>query len=74
MDTLTTSSPNSEALWAELHRQELLREAAASRRARQASSRDDTSTKAVESGLIDRIRSVFGLVGRPAQPECPECA
>ena len=74
MDTLTTSSPNSEALWAELHRQELLREAAASRRARAASSPDDATTTAVESGLIGRIRSVFGLVGRAAQPDCPECA
>jgi hypothetical protein len=74
LDTLITSSPNSEALWAELHRQELLREAAASRRARQASSRDDAATKAVESSLVDRIRSVLGLVGRPAQRDCPECA
>ena len=66
MDTLST-------LWAELHREELLREAAARRRARPASDPDTTNTVS-GSGLIDRLRSVLGPVGRPAQPDCPECA
>ena len=73
MDTLTTRSPNSEALWAELHRQDLLNEAAASRRARPALSRDRARASEA-SGLIHRVRSAFGSVGRQAQPDCPECA
>jgi hypothetical protein len=66
MDTLGT-------LWAELHREELLREAAARRRARPASYPDAT-TNVTGSGLIDRLRSVLGPVGRPVQPDCTECA
>jgi hypothetical protein len=66
MDTLST-------LWAELHREELLREAATRRRARP-TSYPDATTHATGSGLIDRLRSVLGPVGRPAQADCPECA
>ena len=65
MDTLGT-------LWAELHREELLREAAARRRARP--SYPDATPNVTGSGLIDRLRSVLGPVGRPVQPDCMECA
>ena len=74
MDSFTTRSPNSEALWAELHRQDLLNEAAASRRARPESFADRATTGAIESGLLDRVRSLLGAAGRPAQPDCAECA
>ena len=67
MDTLST-------LWAELHREELLREAAARRRARPATFSDNATTTATGAGLIDRLRSVLGPVSRPAQPDCPGCA
>jgi len=67
MDTLST-------LWAELHREELLREAVARRRARPATFSDNATTTATGAGLIDRLRSVLGPVSRPAQPDCPECA
>jgi hypothetical protein len=66
MDTLST-------LWAELHREELLRDAAARRRARPASYPDAT-THATGLRMIDRLRAVLGPAGRPAQPDCPECA
>ena len=74
MNTLITRSPNAEALRAELHRDELLREATASRLAR-ASSLDGTpAATTTGTSLIGRVRSALGSVGRTAQPECPECA
>ena len=66
MDTLST-------VWAELHQEELLREAAARRRARPASYPNAT-TNTTGSGLIDRLRSALAPVSRPAQSDCPECA
>lgn len=71
MQTLITRSPNAEALRAELHRDELFREAAASRLARSATEPD----AAASSGLAGRIRAAFGSWGRPVrQTECAECA
>lgn len=65
-------STNYEALQAELHREELIREAALTRIARGTSSHD-SAIGATEPSLVQRIRSAFS-VGRPAQADCPECA
>jgi hypothetical protein len=73
MDTLIARSPNAEALRAELHRDELFREAAASRLARSAS--PTPVQTAAGRGFTGRIRAVFAAWGQPvAQPECTECA
>ena len=73
MHTLIARSPNAEALRAELHREELFREAAASRLARSAAEVVPGATAG--SGFARRVRAVVGAWGRPvAQAECPECA
>jgi hypothetical protein len=74
MNTLLTRSPDAQALNAELHRSELLREAAASRRARSASLQASPVSGSTGNGVISRIRSILGTVGQPAQPDCPEGA
>jgi hypothetical protein len=74
MHDLIARSPNAEALRAELHRNDLFREAAASRLARSASLEDSWTTNGAVSGLIRRIRTAIGSVGQPARPDCPECA
>jgi hypothetical protein len=72
MDTLIARSPNAEALRADLHRDELFREAAASRLARSTS---PTPVPTAAGPGTGRIRAALGSWGRPvAQPECPECA
>ena len=73
MDTLIARSPNAEALRAELHRDELFREAAASRLARSAVAEVGPGATA-GSGFARRVRSVFAWGQPVAQPECPECA
>lgn len=65
-------STNFEALQAELHREELIREAARTRFARGTSSQD-IAIGATGPSLVQRIRSAFS-VGQPAQADCPECA
>ena len=73
MHTLIARSPSAEALRAELHRDELLREAAASRLARSADLTPIPS--AAGPALAARIRSALDSWRQPvAQPECPECA
>ena len=74
MHDLIARSPNAEALRAELHRNDLFREAAASRLARSASLEGRTTGNGAESGLISRIRTAIGSVGQPARPDCPESA
>ena len=69
MQTLIARSPNGDALRAELHRDELLREAAASRIARSA------AQTTAGPGFAARIRAAFGSWGEPVQQaECGESA
>jgi hypothetical protein len=73
MHALIARSPNAEALRAELHRDELFREAAASRLARSAAAAP--ASTATGPGFAGRIGAAFGWWGRPVrQAECAECA
>ena len=73
MHALISRSPNAEALRAELHRDELFREAAASRLARSASV--EPASTAAGPGFAGRIRAAFGSWGQPVrQAECADCA
>ena len=69
MDHLVLRSTSAEALQAELHRSDLLREAATSRLVRGASEGMTSGP-----GWVGRLRTVVASVGRPAQPECADCA
>jgi hypothetical protein len=73
MHALISRSPNAEALRAELHRDELFREAAASRLARSAAA--EPASAAAGPGFAGRIRVALRSWGRPVQgAECAECA
>ena len=73
MHAIITRSPNAEALQAELHRDDLFREAAASRLARSAAPASDAGAGGPR--FVARIRTAFGAWGRPVrQAECAECA
>ena len=72
MDHLILRSTSAEALRAELHRSDLLREAATSRRLRAASA-GTTSNVAAGPGFVSRVRTAFAGLGRPAQADCPDC-
>jgi hypothetical protein len=74
MYDLIARSPNAEALRAELHRDDLFREAAASRLARSDAGAGPRATTS-GSGIAGRVRAAFASWGRPArQAECAECA
>ena len=67
----TIRSPNFDALRAELHHDELLRQAAANRLAQIAASTGPAAHHA-GPGFARRIRLALAAIGRPAQPDCPE--
>jgi hypothetical protein len=72
MDRMITLGTSTEAIRAELHRSDLLREAAISRRFRVAS--DGMASKVVASpGFVRRVRTAFAGLGRPAQADCADC-
>ena len=72
MDNLFIRSVSVEALRAELHRSDLLVEAANNRLARAASTRPASSGDAGTSTL-GRMRNALADLGRPAQADCPDC-
>ena len=72
MDNLILRSTSAEALHAELHRSDLLREGAASRRVRAASA-GPSSNVAAGPGFVSRVRTVFAGLARPAQADCADC-
>ena len=72
MDNLFLRSTSAEALRAELHRADLLREAATARRLR-ATPVGTTSAVASGPGLVSRVRTALAGVGRPAQVDCTDC-
>jgi len=72
MDNLILRSTSAEALHAELHRSDLLREGAASRRVRAAST-GSTSNVAAGPGFVSRVRTAFSGLTRPAQADCADC-
>jgi hypothetical protein len=72
MDHLNLLSTSAEALRAELHRSDLLREAATARRFRAASA-GTSSSVATRPGFVGRVRTAFAGLGRPAQVDCPDC-
>jgi hypothetical protein len=72
MDNLMLRSTSAEALRAELHRSDLLREAATTRLIRAASAGTNSSV-ASGPGFVGRARTALGGLGRPAQADCPEC-
>lgn len=72
MDHLMLRSTSAEALRAELHRSDLLREAATTRLVRTASA-GMTSSVVTGPGFVGRVRTAFAGLGRPAQADCPEC-
>jgi hypothetical protein len=74
MHASISRSPTSQALQAELHREELLREAAAARLAREASRADRRPRRSSEPSLMTRIRAALGTISQPAQHDRPECA
>jgi hypothetical protein len=71
MDHLILGSTSAEALRAELHRSDLLREAATSRLVRAASA-GTTSSVATGPGFVGRVRTAFAGLGRPTQADCPD--
>ena len=75
MHDLIARSPNAEALRAELHRNDLFREAAVSRLARSAAAAGPMATTR-GPGIAGRVRAAFADgAGRPArQADCAECA
>ena len=72
MDHLILRSTSAEAIRAELHRSDLLREAATSRLVRAGSS-GTTSSVPTGPGFVGRVRTAFAGLGRPAQVDCPDC-
>jgi hypothetical protein len=72
MDFPNLQSTSAEALRAELHRAELLREAATSRLARAASA-GTTSSPVTGPGFVRRVRTAFTGLDRPAQVDSPDC-
>ena len=72
MEDLFLRSTSAEALRAELHRSDLLREAATSRLVSASSSRP-TSNVATGPGLVSRVRTAFAGLARPAQANCADC-
>lgn len=72
MDNLFIRSVSGEALRAELHRSDLLTEAANNRLARAASTRP-TSSGGAGTSTFGRMRSALADLGRPAQADCPDC-
>jgi hypothetical protein len=72
MDHLILRSTSAEALRAELHRSDLLREAATRRRFRTASA-SATANAADGPRFVSRVRTAFAGLGRPAQADCPDC-
>ena len=72
MDNVFIRSVSGEALRAELHRSDLIAEAAHNRLARAASTRPPSSGRAGTSTL-GRMRSALADLGRPAQANCPDC-
>jgi hypothetical protein len=72
MDNLFLRSTSAEALRAELHHVDLLREAATTRWLR-ATTVGTTLDLACGPGLVSRVRTALAGVGRPAQVDCPDC-
>jgi hypothetical protein len=72
MDDLFLRSTSAEALHAELHRSDLLRVAASSRRVRAASA-GATANVAAGPGFVSRVRAAFAGLARPAQADCADC-
>lgn len=72
MDNLFLRSISGEALRAELHRSDLLAEAANNRLARVASAQPASSGHTGTSTLA-RMRSALADLGRPAQADCADC-
>ena len=72
MDHLFLRSTSAEALRAELHRSDLLREAATSRLVRAASA-GSASNVAAGPGFVSRVRTAFAGLARPAQADCADC-
>ena len=72
MDKLFLRSTSEEALRAELHRADLLREAATTRWLR-ATTVAITADVASGPGFVGRVRTALAGVGRPAQVDCPDC-
>ena len=76
MEDLFLRSTSAEALRAELHRSDLLREAATSRLVRAASA-DSLSNVATGPGFVARVRTAVAGLARPAQAaqaDCADCA
>ena len=71
MDHRILGSTSAVALRAELHRSDLLREAATSRLVRAASA-GTTSSVATGPGFVGRVRTAFAGLGRPTQADCPD--
>ena len=72
MDRMITLGTSMEAIRAELHRSDLLREAAMSRRFRVASD-GMTAHVAASPGFVSRVRTAFAGLRRPAQSDCADC-
>jgi len=72
MEDLFLRSTSAEALRAELHRSDLLREGAASRRIRAASA-GPASNVAAGPGFVSRVRTAFAGLARPARADCADC-
>jgi hypothetical protein len=72
MEDLFLRSTSAEALRAELHRSDLLREAATSRLVR-ASSAGTTASVTAGPGWVSRVRTAIAGLGRPAQADCADC-
>ena len=72
MDNLFIRSISGEALRAELHRSDLLAEAANNRLAR-AASRRPTSIGRPGTSALGRMRNALTDLGRPTQADCPDC-
>jgi hypothetical protein len=73
MDRLVAHSTSAEALLAELHRHDLLRQASQSRRAREG--RPGRATGPVAGGraaFVGRVRSALRELTRSSQIECSE--
>jgi hypothetical protein len=65
-------STSVEALNAEIHRSDLIAEAAAHRRARAALASGGSTSSA--PGLLQRLRLTASGLGRTRPVDCPECA
>jgi len=72
MDHLVLRSTSAEALRAELHRSDLMREAATSRLVRAASA-GTTARVRTGPGWVSRVRTAYAGFARPAQADCADC-